>query len=118
MLKGKTGAWQIACLASWLVCIALFFVSAHFLIQNGILRDEQGLTGEAPFFAGTGLWLALLLPVVTGIVAFVAALALPKGRWDKIGAAMVGGVTLALGGYCAAIYLNFWAWQNTLLQRL
>lgn len=46
----------------------------RYLFQNGLVRDEFGISGPAPFYAGNGLWLALGLCALVGLLCFLSLL--------------------------------------------
>lgn len=58
-----------------LLQVILGLVVCRYLIQNGLVRDEFGITGEAPFYAGNGLWLALGLCVFVGVLCLLSLFA-------------------------------------------
>lgn len=114
MTKKTSTYWYICNGVSVLLCIGLVMLVAHYLIQTGYVRDEFGLTGPAPFYAGTGLSLAFFLPIIVGIASFFMMLATPGGRVARVGSVVISIAIVSLLLFCLVVVVQTSAYHNVI----
>lgn len=98
--RRKKNVWTAAKLTFGMVFALLWFTACYLLYQSGLVRDEFGLSGAGPFYAGGGLWLAMLLAFAMAAVLAVSIGVRVYNPWRR--RAVVG--ALASAGVLVAVY--------------